>query len=74
MNFMPRPSVKRNRFAIPNSVHLSAEGLVFLATFIEALHKSRRRQAAHEIRRYQHLVEEARAHEERRARRRGYDP
>src|SRR3989442_15624208 len=44
----------------------------FFATFIEALHESRRCQAASEIQRYRHIVEEARAYEERCARRREY--
>jgi len=45
---------------------------IFFATFIEALHESRRCQAAREIARYQHLLEEARAYEVRRARLRAH--
>jgi hypothetical protein len=56
----------------PFALDSSTKGRVFFATFIEALHESRRCQAAREIQRYRHLVEEARAYEERCARRREY--
>jgi hypothetical protein len=45
---------------------------IFFATFIDAMHESRRCQAAREIRQYQNIAEEARAYELRRARTLGH--
>ena len=55
MTFMPQSPWRE----IPIAAHSSAKVPAFIATFMEALRESRRCQAAREIRRYQHLVEEA---------------
>jgi len=62
----------RTQPAAPIASHSSAKVPLFFATFIDALHESRRCRAAREIRRYHHIVEEARAYEERFARRHEY--
>jgi hypothetical protein len=67
-----RSEPSRIRPGAPIARHSGASVPIFFATFVEALQESRRCQAAREIARYQHLVEEARAYEVRRERIRGH--
>ncbi len=62
----------RTQPAAPIASHSSAKVPLFFATFIDALHESRRCRAAREIRRYQHIVQEASAYDGRCARGREY--
>src|SRR5947207_11381417 len=55
-------STRRENEALP----LMPFGGVFITAFVIAMHESRERQAACEIRRYRHLAHEADAYEERR--------
>src|SRR5215471_3327404 len=58
----------RVRPGTPVASRSGASVPIFFATFVDAQHESRRCQAAREIRRYHHTVEEARAYEVRRRR------
>jgi hypothetical protein len=60
-----QPSEKRVRAMkdLPDVARVSFPRWGFGATFLEALHESRRRQAAREIGAYRHLIDQAKADE-----------